>query len=345
MDMRDTRMIRRAGPILLVVAASTAVAVGAAGGGLFLPPAELGGGSLRAVRLGAVCAAVVAMAVLLLRGRWERSSDERFSDRTGAALGSAATIMAVIAAMAFAGAAFDFGRTASQGAEASDGAEEGGRSGPRLGLLPPSTGMGAAGGGSGNSRTRGRGDGGTGRNLAENTATGGGSAGGALASGALDLLLLALIAGAAVLAFRMLNVGRAETGEEDAGEPPVSVPVAEASLEASLADVAYDGPDPRRQITAAYVRLLVALADAGVPRLPQEAPHEYLHRALGPLGVQPLPMHRLTGLYVTAQFSAHPITERHRVEAVESLEAGLASLRSSGAASGRTGGVREAVAS
>jgi hypothetical protein len=65
-----------------------------------------------------------------------------------------------------------------------------------------------------------------------------------------------------------------------------------------------------------------------VPREPQEAPYEYLYRVLVPLGVRAEPMYRLTGLFVAAQFSAHPVRERDREAAANALEAGLLSLRS-----------------
>jgi hypothetical protein len=102
---------------------------------------------------------------------------------------------------------------------------------------------------------------------------------------------------------------------------------AEAALLASLAEVLRDGGDPRKQVTAAYHRLLTALAEVGAPRQVQEAPHEHLYRTLGSLGVRPEPLHRLTGLYVIAQFSERPLSDRHRIAAVEALEVSLASLR------------------
>jgi hypothetical protein len=111
----------------------------------------------------------------------------------------------------------------------------------------------------------------------------------------------------------------------------IAVADAAAGLEASLGEVACNGDDPRGQITAAFRSLLSALAAAGVPREPQEAPYEYMHRVLGPLGVRQEPMHRLTGLFVAAQFSAHPVTERHREAAADALEAGLRSIRAAAA--------------
>ncbi|MEJ2677936.1 MAG: DUF4129 domain-containing protein, partial [Gemmatimonadota bacterium] len=56
-------------------------------------------------------------------------------------------------------------------------------------------------------------------------------------------------------------------------------------------------------------------------------PYEHLDRALGPLHVEPGPMHRLAELYVIAQFSEHPVTEAHRATAAEALEASLNGLQ------------------
>lgn len=102
---------------------------------------------------------------------------------------------------------------------------------------------------------------------------------------------------------------------------------AEAGLEATLAEVVRLGDTPRDRITAAYHHLLTALAAAGAPRHPPEAPREYLHRVLGPLGVHPAPLYRLTELYVLAQFSDHPVTDRHREQAAQALQQSLADLR------------------
>jgi hypothetical protein len=108
--------------------------------------------------------------------------------------------------------------------------------------------------------------------------------------------------------------------------PPVAEKDVARGLEASLAAIGEYGRDARGQITLAYHRLLSALAAAGAPREPQEAPHEHLRRALVPLGVQPEPLHRLAGLYVLAQFSERPLGERHRTAAVDALERSLEGL-------------------
>jgi hypothetical protein len=138
----------------------------------------------------------------------------------------------------------------------------------------------------------------------------------------LPILLIALVVGVWVISGRL---GRAR--EEAARGPPVAPESAEAGLQASLDELARPGLDPRSRITAAYRALLAALAAAGAPREPQEAPFEHLHRALAPLGVRPQPMNRLTELYIVAQFSDRPVTERDRIAAADALEAALSSLR------------------
>jgi hypothetical protein len=142
-----------------------------------------------------------------------------------------------------------------------------------------------------------------------------------------DTLLMILLFIVAIVVSIALAGRFGARREEEAGETAaLAAEDAEAMLRASLGAFDYDGDDPRLQITAAYHRLLVALADAGAPREPQEAPHEYLYRALGPLGVRPAPMHRLTELYVIAQFSELPITTDHRADAIAALEEGLRDL-------------------
>jgi hypothetical protein len=45
------------------------------------------------------------------------------------------------------------------------------------------------------------------------------------------------------------------------------------------------------------------------------------------MGVHPEPLHRLTGLYVIAQFSERAISDQHRMAAVRALEESLGGLR------------------
>jgi hypothetical protein len=143
----------------------------------------------------------------------------------------------------------------------------------------------------------------------------------------LNVLLIAAL----VLLFLLIR-RRRRGMEEPLSDFPWRPEDAEDSLLASLAEVSATEGDPRGQITAAYLRLLSALSEAGAPRRAQEAPHEHLYRTLGPLGVQADPLHELTGLYVMAQFSQRPVTDRHRAAAASALEVSLASIREQRAA-------------
>lgn len=315
--------MRRLGVVaLLVAAASAVVAIGATGvGRLLLPPANFNGGWALAVRIAGAAAVVAGSVGLLAQRNRLRSNADRHYDPTAAALVAAATIMGVLALIARVAPAPDTGddqvpddTTVTYAAMADDepaptsdssGTSSGGLSGG-LGMVPagpdrrvPQQGVDGS-------------DDGFARSILRQ------------ARGFVLLVVLLAIAVLGVLALKG-RLGRRR--EEPPPDAQVAATDAEAALEASLDDVAYDGPDPRRQITTAYQRLLTALAAAGAPRQPQEAPHEHLHRTLRPLGVQPEPMHSLTELYVVAQFTERPVTDQHRAAAIEALEAGLVSLR------------------
>lgn len=86
-------------------------------------------------------------------------------------------------------------------------------------------------------------------------------------------------------------------------------------------------PDPRRAVIAAYARLERALAASGAPRLPAEAPLEYLERVLRELQVTPTAARRLTLLFERAKFSQHEIGPQMKDEAIAALETIQAELR------------------
>ena len=321
--------MRRAGAaVLLVLAMSAVVAIAADGTGLLAAPLSLDDVWTRRVRVAGVVVALVGIAVLLLRGRRLRADGAPDSDSTGAALGAAAVIMGVVALIALLARGPEVASGRGLQGTASEGADSRGGGASGTGLFPGLRGAGGRGDGSGQ-----RGAGGDG--LQSSRPGSAGAAAGAEGAPGSNLLrtlgtalVLILLVLAGAIGLRGLLGRTGDAWEEPQQQPPVAAPAAEAGFQASLEDVSFEGGDPRRQIKVAYRRLLFALAAAGAPREPHEAPHEYLVRALGPLGLRPAPMHRLTELYVMAQFSEHPITERHRKQAVAALEAGLLDLRS-----------------
>jgi hypothetical protein len=101
-----------------------------------------------------------------------------------------------------------------------------------------------------------------------------------------------------------------------------------AALDESLDDLRSD-PDLRRAIIAAYSRMERALAAAGIPRHPAEAPFEYLERALLTLDASSDAVHRLTDLFEWARFSHHEPEPSMRDDAVDALVAVRDELRDS----------------
>jgi hypothetical protein len=101
-----------------------------------------------------------------------------------------------------------------------------------------------------------------------------------------------------------------------------------AALDQSLDDLRAD-PDLRRAIIAAYARMETALAAAGLPREPAEAPFEYVERALLTLDTSAAAVHRLTDLFVWARFSQHEPEPSMRDDAVDALVAVRDELRAS----------------
>jgi hypothetical protein len=95
--------------------------------------------------------------------------------------------------------------------------------------------------------------------------------------------------------------------------------VAEA-LDESIDDLRTD-PDLRRAIIAAYARMERALARAGLPRHPAEAPFEYLERALRTLDTSAHAVEQLTALFEWAKFSQHEPRPEMRDEAIDALVA------------------------
>jgi hypothetical protein len=99
-----------------------------------------------------------------------------------------------------------------------------------------------------------------------------------------------------------------------------------AALDESLDDLRSD-PDLRRAIIAAYARMEAALAAAGIPRDPAEAPLEYVERALLTLDASASAVRRLTDLFEWARFSHHEPEPSMRDEAIDALVAVRDELR------------------
>jgi Domain of unknown function (DUF4129) len=98
------------------------------------------------------------------------------------------------------------------------------------------------------------------------------------------------------------------------------------ALDESLDDLRSE-PDLRKAIIAAYARMERALAGAGLPRRPAEAPVEYLERALLALDTSAGAVRRLTDLFEWAKFSQHDPEPSMRDEAVDALAAVRDELR------------------
>jgi hypothetical protein len=101
-----------------------------------------------------------------------------------------------------------------------------------------------------------------------------------------------------------------------------------AALDLSIDDLRGD-PDLRRAIVAAYARMEAALAAAGIPRHPAEAPLEYLERVLLSLDASAEAVRRLTDLFEWARFSHHAPEPSMRDDAVDALVAVRDELRGS----------------
>lgn len=318
-------------PVLaLVVCATALVALGASGVGLFQPAADLSAGWIRAIRLlGALCVLAGASALFVQRRRLQ-PRDGRGPDRTGTAFLGAATIMAVLAVLSWLAPAAPGGEAAAdptftEGGTLTRPGEREPSAGEASEPAPPVAGLGMGLGRAGTDQTS------PARPGDEPEADGTAPAIERVRA-ALRFLLPLLLA--LILARLLFSGARRRVARDPEPEATVTETDAEAGFEASLAELTFEGRDARGQITVAYHRLLAALAEAGAPRRPHEAPYEYLGRVLAPLGIHSRPMRRLTELYVEAQFGDRPVTERHRNAAIEALEAALESLpsRATGAA-------------
>lgn len=129
-------------------------------------------------------------------------------------------------------------------------------------------------------------------------------------------IVLALLAGLGVLAWR----GRTRRLPGVASLRRARQEAVSAALDESLDDLRA-ATDLRAAIVAAYARMERALALAGLPRSPAEAPLEYTERALAELETSGAAIRRLTDLFEWAKFSQHEPEPRMRDEAVDALVA------------------------
>jgi hypothetical protein len=91
-----------------------------------------------------------------------------------------------------------------------------------------------------------------------------------------------------------------------------------AVLTETLDDLEFER-DARRAVIRAYARMEAVLAAHGLPRLPYEAPLEYLARILRELKVRAEAAHALTELFERAKFSQHEIDAAMKQEAIQAL--------------------------
>jgi hypothetical protein len=137
------------------------------------------------------------------------------------------------------------------------------------------------------------------------------------------VVVLGLLVGLGVLAAATRSRLAAARGPRRAAPEVLA-----AALDRSLDDLRRD-PDLRRAIIAAYARMETALAAAGLPRAPAEAPLEYVERALLSLDTSAEAVRRLTDLFEWARFSQHEPEPSMRDDAVDALVAVRDELRAS----------------
>jgi hypothetical protein len=130
-----------------------------------------------------------------------------------------------------------------------------------------------------------------------------GSAWGLILFAGVVLLTIAILA-------RVRGRGPADIGPEVTGII--------ASVDTAISDLELGG-DPRTVVIAAYTKMEMALAGAGVPRRRHEAPLEYVARSLRRLEVDGGAIVALTGLFEEARFSTHVIGEQMAEEANAAL--------------------------
>jgi len=309
---------------LLILAATTVIAIGATGVGLLLPPAQLDARASRLVQLAGAAALTIGVIWLYLGGKQLETRRRGVPDAAGAALFRAGSIMAVLALIATLTSplAVETEPEAGVDAAAQDVPLPDAFPGNEVPSQSPSVNPSGRGslGASADPRMPGPSAGsnpGSGEFLGFNWR---------LSRRMQNLIFMVLILG--FLALRFLGPKRRIRlpGWALALEGPNGSGTHVEEAQTFLAELPPQGGAPRQRITRAYYRLLEALRAADAPRHPHEGPHEHLIRTLVPLGVKPTPMHRLTDLYVMAEFSPGPVTEQNVVEADQALGASLTAI-------------------
>jgi hypothetical protein len=139
-------------------------------------------------------------------------------------------------------------------------------------------------------------------------------------------VLLVVLGAGALLAYlgarRLTSTGAGVAVDRSRGPADEVGDVIDEMIDAIRRD-----PDPRRAVIAAYARMEQALAGAGVPRRPAEAPLEYLGRALRHLDAGRPAVTRLTELFAQAMFSTHAFDRSMQDDAVDALVAVRDDLR------------------
>jgi hypothetical protein len=95
------------------------------------------------------------------------------------------------------------------------------------------------------------------------------------------------------------------------------------------------GGEPRNAIVECWHRFEEQAVRAGVDRRPWQTTAEFVLGALDLVGADRGAVARLADLYREARFSDHPMTDRHRSEALEALDTIHSSLRAPAAVGSR----------
>lgn len=130
------------------------------------------------------------------------------------------------------------------------------------------------------------------------------------------VVAVSVLALLAALAWWLSSRGRRSAAQRERPTPEEAL----ADVLAVTLDDLRAERDPRRAVIGAYARMERALAAAGLPRGPAEAPEEYLARVLDEIAVSRRAAGRLTALFAWARFSGHDVRPEMKDEAIDTLE-------------------------